>query len=303
MNAPAFVCRKTKKNAGFTLIELSIVLVIIGLLVGGVLVGNDLIKAAEIRSQVSQIEKYNTAVNAFKLKYNNLSGDIPDASAFGFIARGTNAGQGDGNGLVQGIYANAANSSCGSFIISGESVLFWADLSSANFIEAGLNAASATSMTDLTAADIPLYLPKAKISGNYVAVGSGQCTANPNVVPNTGANYFVISAITGDAGGRHATANLGLSVYQAYSIDTKIDDGLPQAGKVTAQYWNNLPATGEVFYWAGTNIWSTATYATAVSPTGGTTCFDNGNIAGTQKYSIGTNGGSGMNCNLAIRFQ
>src|SRR5688572_15781543 len=47
---------RRKPNSGFTLIELSIVLVIIGLLVGGVLVGRDLIMAAEIRSVVSIID-------------------------------------------------------------------------------------------------------------------------------------------------------------------------------------------------------------------------------------------------------
>src|SRR3984885_3925644 len=76
-------------QACFTLIELSIVLVIIGLIVGGVLVGQDLIKAAEIRATVSQIEKYNTAANTFQTKYNALPGDVPAAQAasFGMVAR------------------------------------------------------------------------------------------------------------------------------------------------------------------------------------------------------------------------
>jgi prepilin-type N-terminal cleavage/methylation domain-containing protein len=51
-----------KSATGFTLIEMSIVLVIIGLIVGGVLVGQDLIRAAYIRAQITQIEKFNTAV-------------------------------------------------------------------------------------------------------------------------------------------------------------------------------------------------------------------------------------------------
>ena len=60
---------KSHKSAGFTLIELSIVLVIIGLIIGGVLVGRDLIAAAQVRAQISQIEKYQTAVNTFRGKY------------------------------------------------------------------------------------------------------------------------------------------------------------------------------------------------------------------------------------------
>src|ERR1700756_2788750 len=99
----------TTAKSGFTLIEMSIVLVIIGLIIGGILTGQDLINAAAIRAQISQIEKYNTAVNTFYGKYGYLPGDIPDpqASSFGFSPRGTLTGQGDGNGIIEG------NTGCG----------------------------------------------------------------------------------------------------------------------------------------------------------------------------------------------
>ena len=98
------------RSAGFTLIELSIVLVVIGLLVGGVLVGRDLMAASAIRAQISQIEKYQQAVNTFKGKYGYLPGDIPapEASRFGFSARGTFLGMGDGNGIIEGNMGLAA---------------------------------------------------------------------------------------------------------------------------------------------------------------------------------------------------
>ena len=81
---------KSPLKVGFTLIELSIVLVIIGLIIGGVLVGRDLISAAGVRAQISQIEKYQSAVNTFRGKYGYLPGDISDPTAqqYGFAARG-----------------------------------------------------------------------------------------------------------------------------------------------------------------------------------------------------------------------
>ena len=72
---------RKRRAKGFTLIELSIALVIIGLVVGGVLVGQDLIRAAKVRSTVSDIEKFNTAAFTFRSKYNHYPGDIPASNA------------------------------------------------------------------------------------------------------------------------------------------------------------------------------------------------------------------------------
>jgi prepilin-type N-terminal cleavage/methylation domain-containing protein len=65
---------------GFTLVELSIVLVVVGLAIGGVLVGKDLIRAAEYRKFHSQIESYQLASNTFRVKYNAVPGDMPNAT-------------------------------------------------------------------------------------------------------------------------------------------------------------------------------------------------------------------------------
>jgi prepilin-type N-terminal cleavage/methylation domain-containing protein len=76
-----------KLRRGFTLIELSIVLVVLGLIVGGVLVGQSLVNSARGRAQITQIEQFNTAANAFWAKYGYLPGDIPNPVARLFCAR------------------------------------------------------------------------------------------------------------------------------------------------------------------------------------------------------------------------
>lgn len=76
------------RMAAFTLIELSIVLVIIGWIVGGVLVGQDLVRAAELRQTHAKFIEFDTAVMTFKLKYNALPGDMKNATDFFGIAAG-----------------------------------------------------------------------------------------------------------------------------------------------------------------------------------------------------------------------
>ncbi len=67
---------------GFTLIELSIVLVIMALLVGGTLAGAELIKSAELRTIISKVEEYKAATSQFEQLYESLPGDFTTATSF-----------------------------------------------------------------------------------------------------------------------------------------------------------------------------------------------------------------------------
>ncbi|MFN7611184.1 MAG: type II secretion system protein, partial [bacterium] len=67
-------CDGVTRRAGFSLIELAIVLVILGLLVGGIMSGQSLIRAAELRSVTSDLSRYESAVYTFRDKYSDLPG-------------------------------------------------------------------------------------------------------------------------------------------------------------------------------------------------------------------------------------
>ena len=63
-----------RTNTGFTLIELSIVIVIIGLIVAGVVGGQAIVKQSKLRSLISEIDLFHVSINSFYLEYNYLPG-------------------------------------------------------------------------------------------------------------------------------------------------------------------------------------------------------------------------------------
>jgi prepilin-type N-terminal cleavage/methylation domain-containing protein len=286
---------------GFTLIELSMVLVIIGLLVGGVLVGQDLIKAAQVRATVTQLERYNTAANMFQAKYNALPGDISDpaASSFGFQPRGTLPGQGDGNGVLQ---ARDANNNLSGNVTTGEIAMFWVDLSTAGYINDTFNTATATA-TKPSSSNQALYFPAAAIGqGNYIYIWSGWSNVQ---APLTNVNLFGLALVSGvSTQYSNIGATNGLTVQQGYSIDTKIDDGQPMTGKVQAMYnnggceWANIAGYG-----AGTMSCNFSQANCSAASATSSSCMDNGNSGGAQmNYSTSKNTGN-LNCALSFQMQ
>ncbi len=303
---------------GFTLIELSITLVIIGLLVGGILVGKELISAATARAQIAQIEKLQTATNSFRLKYAYLPGDIPNADAvrFGFLGRGSLRGQGDGNGIIEGwdsfdgILCDYINH-CQDI---GEYGAFWVDLSKAKLIEYNLNSADPGQNTNTaTGTALSRYFPAAKIKG-YIYVWSG----TEEIFVNNTNSYFAIDDVTQTTSPYGGMSTVpALTVHQAYAIDKKMDDGLPQYGNVIAKTLRGW-VSGGAYIDSGGGVVTEPNFG-AYNPTlGGPvttgsgvstpatqyTCYDNNNtVDATEKYSITYNNGTGLNCSLSFKFQ
>ncbi len=88
--------QKMSKQGGFTLVEIAIVLVIIGLLLGGVLKGQEMIKNAEIRSVITDVKGVTTAVYAYRDRYNAIPGD----DLLGVTHTGLASSNGTGDGVV-----------------------------------------------------------------------------------------------------------------------------------------------------------------------------------------------------------
>jgi prepilin-type N-terminal cleavage/methylation domain-containing protein len=208
----------TYKSNGFTLVELSIVLVIIGLIVGGVVGGQSLIASARIGAQVQQLTKFETAYNAFKLQYDAVPGDMYNASDYW-----PGATNGDGNNRL-------TNTGLDAYLIAREGVKFFEHLSHAKL----------TSETYTNIWALGEGYPKLAIDDSKGMIAAGQIRAGTNHDPmqlsEVAMNKLHIAALLLNA----ARPSLGsgfnllegtLSPAQAKTIDVKIDDGVARKGR------------------------------------------------------------------------
>ncbi len=211
-------------NRGFSLVELSIVLVILGLLTGGILAGQSLIRASELRSISTEVNRYITATQSFRDKYFALPGDMNNATKFWTSAGGTGSDgacqaasgststtcSGDGNGYV--VITN------GSTVM--ESYHYWQHLAFAGLIEGAYSGQAGVT--------IGRDVPASKIGGaTYRIQGSAGTTLG---------DAFGFGGDYGNAVFFYNASGSGspLKPEESWNIDTKMDDGMPGSGKVYA---------------------------------------------------------------------
>lgn len=266
---------RSNAQSGFTLVELAIVLVIIGLIIGGVLVGQDMIKGAEVRATAGQFEKYSSAVSTFRDKFGAVPGDMTSAKATQFGApsplitdRTGAAGQSDGNGLLEACNTNGRAIGC-------ETGLFWVDLNFASLIDNGFSTAvGGTAPPAIVAGDIPKYIPPARIGrGNYITVYA-----------TSGYNYFQLGG-WGAQTATNWTLNPTITPQEAFNMDTKLDDGRPNTGATQARLA------------AGTS----GTFATVVDIAAASPCVTG--TAATDNYLTTSVAAAGTPaCSVRVRF-
>jgi len=213
---------------GFTLVELSIVIIIIGLLISGVAAGTSLIKQASLNSVISDFNNYATAYNNFLNRYNEVPGDMSNAYAYWGAKCGTNTTStpgscnGNGDGAI-GTWSGAGGA-------PGESLAAWKHLSLAEMIS-GLPGAVNPNDPTTTTSIIGVDIPGSKINSNVgylFTLGdtsvNGLSETTDTFWDNGTTNVILIGAkqptlvyYLPDYG--------GLSPIDSYNIDQKIDDG------------------------------------------------------------------------------
>lgn len=214
------------KQQGFSLVELSIVLVILGLLTGGILGGQALIKAAEMRAVGTEFNQWVTAVNTFQQKYFGLPGDLRNAEQFwgdGDAAGETWNGNGDGDIDL----APAANQ-------EGEMFTFWQHLALAGLINGEFTGLAGSGSQEHAVAGENSPISKFG-NGGWSSI---QFTYPPDDFVLDYGNALLIGAFTST----WETAGALFSPEEAWNIDTKFDDGKPGQGQVISNMWDDICA-------------------------------------------------------------
>lgn len=222
-----------KYKQGFTLIELSIVIVIIGLIVAGVVGGGALIEQSRVRAQIAQLESYKTAYNTFKLKYDAIAGDFANASGYW-----PGVANGDGNSRITED-CNGANDN------SFENMKFFQHLSEANLIAGDFN----------NSWQIDAGYPELKIAPNSGMVACGMIlsghtdgeiqTHHQISIADARKQYRAVLALNvNNPGVANSSYNDNSGVQKPKTmqdIDNKIDDGVATLGKfIGYKAWESI---------------------------------------------------------------
>lgn len=233
------VLYRPRKN-GFTLIELSIVLVIIGLIAGGIMTGRDLIEAAKVRKDIRLINEVRTAVNSFRIKYNALPGDMAAPWDF-FDPSLYNTGfPGNVNGVIGDMRTDVVAYSMPAVGDAGntcsycwESTLFWQELSNVGLVN--LQPFTLSIAVPDPQCTPGVGYPVLASSGSYGLTVSGR---------QGDKNYFYYGSRQEWVGNQFIRANSYFSnATAARMIDQKLDDGLAMSGKI-----QNIIAVGQDIY-------------------------------------------------------
>ncbi len=222
---------------GFTLIELSVVLVIIGGLVGGILVAQSLIRQSQISSIIVDMQRYTSAVKTFSEKYNALPGDMATATnywgsqttcpATNSEATGASSAtcNGDGNGQIYQWYNAIVSTSAQNY---SEMFYFWQHLTNAQLISGNyIGAPGPAGIIDSVPGS---NVAKGRITGlGYSVIYVG--VNGLGVTFSTTTNYGHVFFVGGQDSGSY-TMNPIVTAYEAQAFDNKYDDGVPSTGAI-----------------------------------------------------------------------
>ena len=204
-----------QNEKGFTLVELAIVLVIVGLLIGGILKGQALIANAQVTATINQMTGLDAATSTFRDKYNGFPGDLLDAderlpNCTGACASITT----DGNGQI--------DVTAGTVPTATDEALAYFLMLRADGLVTGFTGSSTIGFGE--------GLPPASVGGGFFAGFSTGSDLEGVTTADARRGHYI--AVAGDTAGNVSTTNGAFSPAQGSRVDNKIDDGDPTTGAV-----------------------------------------------------------------------
>ena len=194
-----------EKETGFTLVEIAIVLVIIGLILAAVLKGQEMITQARIKNSVIDFTGITAAYYAYIDRYKSLPGDDSTATTRWSATNFPGMGNGNGDGIIAGVYTATAST-------SAESAMFWNHLRAAGLV------------TGATSATVTLPLNS---QGGVIGVQTGSGSSPPGEALTNG-------GVAGTGFTTLMICSSGLADRIAAAVDRQMDDGVPNTGIIHA---------------------------------------------------------------------
>lgn len=195
--------------AGISLIETGMIVVVAGLIFAAMFSSHSLVKAAELRSIITQADAYHTAFRTFEAKFGNAPGDYPIAVAqWGPITKDGNA-----DGLILGW--------------EREEVYAWQHLALAGILP---ETSPHLKENEKHAVLLGINAPASRVPN----AGFRLTSSTAPIYGKRQGHLLELGATTGQDTGREALSYSALTASDARILDTKVDDGLPDGGQVFA---------------------------------------------------------------------
>lgn len=235
-------------RSGFSLVELSIVLVILGLLTGGILGGRSLIHAAELRSVVQEYEQYQTATVSFREQYDAMPGDMLEATRYwGRADNGSFSGQCAAPDTDEGTGKQTCNGNGnGDLDTNNELFRFWQHLANAGLIAGNYSGVGGVNGSNHHV--IGENCPASRMSST-IGWGARQIMLNFTGTGTLWETYPPRDLLRlGGETGSILSGNV-FTPEDAWNIDMKTDDGRPGSGSIWSRTWDTCTtATGNTEY-------------------------------------------------------
>ncbi len=233
--------KTTPTSAGFTLIEMAVVLAIVGVLAGGILAGTKMIEASRLKRVPMEASAYASAFEQFKVKYSQYPGDYTEAARIWGRADGGTDLYGSCASAGSDISSSNPQATCNGNgdwrVIGNETFRAWQQMANAGLVTGKFNGLNGSGGSGHAVAGY--NVPIGPLRGSAFNISTnGNKLSDATFFDGNYDNTLVF-------GKESTSAPVGnmLTGQQAYDIDLKFDDSLPGLGVIRTYKGTALPGT------------------------------------------------------------